>query len=428
MKVEFIRHASILIDCGEDKILCDPWFTGTAFDDGWKHVNNSDLDINDLDFNYIWYSHEHPDHFSVSDLKRLKRKDITILFQETMDNKVKNFCKKEGFKVIELEHLKSYELNQDLNIINGTDGFDSWLCVKHKGKTVLNLNDCRLDSEENLSVVKNTVGNIDGLYTQFGYANWAGNDGDSKGPEIARRILYAQIKNQIEILKPEAIIPFASYVFFCHEENSYWNSTAVEISESFEKMNQMHNNVCVTYPNDIWTVGEDWDISKSYSNIEKYTDDLELALSQKLCTSETYGVEILHESFVKMITKIKKDNNYDSILSLGLKPSIVHITDLDLIISFDITTDKLEIVDEGSFDVSMSSNSFKYLMDHKWGRGTIMINGRFSANYSRAGKFWQQTMIYYANNLGKSYPETLSKNAVLNGSNYTLELMREWDL
>ena len=58
---------------------------------------------------HIWFSHEHPDHFSVKDLKYIYNlnKDIKILFQETLDKRVINFCKNLGFTVIEVKIIKN---------------------------------------------------------------------------------------------------------------------------------------------------------------------------------------------------------------------------------------------------------------------------------------------------------------------------------
>ena len=71
MKIKFINHASVIFDCGDVKILTDPWYSGSAFNNGWDLLAQNDTDINDLDFNYLWYSHEHPDHFSLVDLKKI---------------------------------------------------------------------------------------------------------------------------------------------------------------------------------------------------------------------------------------------------------------------------------------------------------------------------------------------------------------------
>lgn len=425
MKIKFIQHASIIIDCGKNKILCDPWFTGTAFNDGWKSIHDSEVNINDLDFNYIWFSHEHPDHFSVPDLKKLKRKDIKILYQETIDNKVRDYCTNAGFEVIELKPFEKTKLDDDLVIVNGTDGFDSWLYVKNNGKTLLNLNDCRLDGEEVLSDVRTKLGKIDTLLTQYGYACWAGNDGDEKGPKIARKIIKSQLQNQISILQPNSIIPYASFIYFCHEENAYWNKNAITITEAYEFMSEMHKNIHVLYPNDEYKIGESWD--KNKKNIDLYEKDFQNSLNKPKYTSISYNLSDLEESFQKMVIKLKTNNDWDSILDIGLAPAIVRLKDTGITVIFDITSDSLQITNL-PWDIEMSSDSLKYMMDFAWGRGTVMINGRLKAKYNKIDNFWKQTMIYYANNIGKSYPKTLSKDNVLKNSNFQLELMREWEL
>ena len=199
------------------------------------------------------------------------KKKITILFQETIDNKVKDFCINNGFKVLELKPSAPTKLSKDLEIINGTDGFDSWLCVKSPEKTILNLNDCRLDDIEILTSVKNQIGNIDALYTQFGYANWAGNPNDKKGPTIGRKIVESQLKNQIEVLSPNLVVPFASFVWFCHEENSFWNELSIGIKESYDFLKSIANKVAIFYPGDNWIVGEEWKTNDS--NIALYELD-----------------------------------------------------------------------------------------------------------------------------------------------------------
>ena len=59
-------------------------------------------------------------------------------------------------------------------------GFDSYLHYKNKKYSVLNLNDCQVYDKEELQELSKKVGKIDYLFTQFGYANWAGNEGDNE--------------------------------------------------------------------------------------------------------------------------------------------------------------------------------------------------------------------------------------------------------
>ena len=66
-RIRFVNHASVVLECDGINILTDPWFNGSVFDNGWKLIyENSKNDIKDIINNvqYIYISHEHPDHFS----------------------------------------------------------------------------------------------------------------------------------------------------------------------------------------------------------------------------------------------------------------------------------------------------------------------------------------------------------------------------
>ena len=78
-KIQFLNHSCILIISKEIRILCDPWFKGDAFDNGWSLLCDESHDINELDFDYIFISHEHPDHFNIPTLKSLKKEDDIYL-------------------------------------------------------------------------------------------------------------------------------------------------------------------------------------------------------------------------------------------------------------------------------------------------------------------------------------------------------------
>ena len=114
MKIQFFNHACFSIENQNIVLLNDPYLSGTAFNNGW------DLILDNINFkfdlskkNYIYYSHEHPDHFSIQFLQSINeedRKSITILYQKTKDGKVKNFVKKLGFNVIEVSDKEKYKL------------------------------------------------------------------------------------------------------------------------------------------------------------------------------------------------------------------------------------------------------------------------------------------------------------------------------
>jgi L-ascorbate metabolism protein UlaG (beta-lactamase superfamily) len=121
MQIEFVNHASLILKSGEVRLLCDPWLEGRAFNDGWALLSPTKFAYDDFrDITHIWFSHEHPDHFSPACIKRISeehRAQITVLFQETLDKKVVEFCRQLGFKdVLELPSGARYALAPDFHI------------------------------------------------------------------------------------------------------------------------------------------------------------------------------------------------------------------------------------------------------------------------------------------------------------------------
>ncbi|MDA8766166.1 hypothetical protein N9M63_01270 [Candidatus Pelagibacter bacterium] len=89
--IQLINHASISIKLSKDTyLLSDPWYEGSAFDNGWKllYENNDESILQILDkINYIFISHEHPDHFSIifflkNILNILKKKKSQLFFNK----------------------------------------------------------------------------------------------------------------------------------------------------------------------------------------------------------------------------------------------------------------------------------------------------------------------------------------------------------
>ncbi|HQX07121.1 MAG TPA: MBL fold metallo-hydrolase, partial [Zoogloea sp.] len=66
-----MNHSCIVLESPGTRVLCDPWFEGTAFNDGWRLLVEHSHRIDEIPCDYIWLSHEHPDHFSIPTLRRL---------------------------------------------------------------------------------------------------------------------------------------------------------------------------------------------------------------------------------------------------------------------------------------------------------------------------------------------------------------------
>jgi hypothetical protein len=259
------------------RLISDPWLVGTVFHDGWALTARTVMTFDDFkDITHIWFSHEHPDHFFPDNLKRIPeayRRRIQVLYQETRDKKVVRFCQKLGFgSVTELRPRTWIPLGEGVQVLNCPNDTnwlaDSWLCARTPGRTLLNLNDCGAHGQ--LEAIKELVGEVDVLATQFSFAQWVKNAEAVDHRRAHERRVLQDVKAQIDVLKPKYVIPFASFVWFCTEDNFYLNAEKNTITDvcTFVRENTAAGPIAM-YPGDRWTVGEPHDSSAAISRFER---------------------------------------------------------------------------------------------------------------------------------------------------------------
>lgn len=406
MNIEFVNHSSFIVSHNNISLIIDPWIEGTAFYDGWALIAPTAFTYNNFEHvTHIWFSHEHPDHFSPANIKAIPphiRQNITVLYQKTADRKVVDFCKNVGFKqVVELD-AKWHTLAPGFDIYNKphTDG-DSWLAIKAGGKTLLNVNDCVFDTPAELQKVKKVCGNIDVLFTQFSYAQWVGNiNNEAQHIKQAKRKVE-EIKRQVEILKPEYIIPFASFVWFCHADNFYLNKCINRIDYIYHILTSQTQAIpVILYPGDAWQPGT---THNSAPALKRWT--------------EQYNNQIKHENALQnhVVSKdelIVNAKKFASILAAKnpvfiklLKPTTIYVTCWQQAYTFSI---KNGLVNSSKSyddcDIALSADMLNYTFKHLWGGSTMRVNGRYQLPAN--GKFFNVKMYYQIaqlNNFNQSF-------------------------
>ena len=390
--LQFLNHSSLILTTPKTKVLCDPWFKGTAFSDGWSLLYDNSHNINELEFDYIWMSHEHPDHFSTPTLRELN-KSCTFLFQETKDKKVKKYLEEKGHSVIELKNKEETKIG-DLKITCIVcDGFDSSLLVKYPdGKVLLNINDAMaLDDIE--------VDKVDLLTFQYSYANWAGNKGDRKIPKYLQSIIDDKNDKAIAKFKPTAIMAFASFVYFSHEENFYWNDNNW-IDHVFNKYRYNQSTLIFPKPDQsisLYKLDKGNYVNKNKSAKTFWKDKHKnLTIKDKV---KPLSLDQIEDRYLKFNKKLNEENTIDSDLFLNIK-----ITDIDKTIKVGLVETSFEVVDEEEM-ISVSSETAGFLFTQLFARGTVCVNSRVSFNYKTAHKFFLFFFIPYANNIGIYFKE-----------------------
>jgi UDP-MurNAc hydroxylase len=406
MKIEWVNHASFIVDVDGISLICDPWIEGRVFNSSWAHIASSTFDYSDFSkITHIWFSHEHPDHFFPPNLKKIPehlREKITVLYQKSKDGKVIEFCRKLGFQIMELEPLQEVRLNEYVTIVNDkvANDSDSWLYFKSSSGNFLNLNDCVFNKQSELEKIKQITGELDILFTQFSYANWVGNSQDDtlKNKHAEEKLL--EIKRNVSIFKPTYTIPFASYVWFCNEANYHMNFNVNKIDNVYRFINTLDTKALVFYPGDVWKIKDECNADAA---IEKYLSDFDNQLTKKELThNEQISFETLKLAANMYQERHLKKNNRRKLKSYP--PFFAFLTDWNETISFSYRAGlKLEPgVLEKDADISFSCQNLKYCFDFDWGWSTIMVAGTFekpeNGKFSRIEEYqWISTL----NNVGK---------------------------
>jgi len=249
MQVTFISHASVLVRTEGGAVLSDPWFEGKVFNNGWALVSRPHpVDYASID--YIWISHEHPDHLSFPTLKRIPeqhKRRLTILYQRHASPRIVEAIKKLGFaRIVELPLYRWFTVAPGLDVLCGSHGqMDSFLAVRDRSGCVVDLNDCYFNAHQ-LRYIKRLVGDISLAFAQFSFANWVGNEADEIGESAQKE---TELRLCHDILQPQHLVPFASFVYFCNAENARMNAW-INTPETIRQLDL--RRLEFMYPGDTW--------------------------------------------------------------------------------------------------------------------------------------------------------------------------------
>lgn len=411
--LQFVNHASILVKHGEISLLSDPWYQGDAFHKGWNLIHElKDNEIIALldHVTHLWISHEHPDHFSILFFKKfgekLKANNIQILFQNTNDKRVESFLSKSGYNLKIISFDSWIKISNNFEILCFKDGFyDSGLAIKTSDKTILNLNDCVIKDKSRCKEVLKITGECDILASQFSYAAWKGGVENVSWRKLAAKEKIDALKLQASYFKPKVIVPFASYVYFSNNANSYLNDAANKPSDVVNAFIGYDSKINIMKPFEIFEdIESDIDNTSSLNFWEKALKAIDM---NNLKEYEIVSFDQLEDSFGKYKDRIFQNNTkwfmrlvrYLSPIP-AFKPVVIRITDLDINIRLDIFSDSIQKCSADA-DISMYSESLNFVLSNTFGFDTLTVNGCFEevskSGFSRVAR---SLAIENLNNMG----------------------------
>ncbi len=245
MEVTYIGHACMMMRAGGKTILMDPWLTDPTYHGTWWHYPPLAIGVDDLPkIDYLYISHEHPDHFDPPTLERLD-KSIEIIIANFEKKRFRDRLRSLGFENIrELDFHKEYQpegAGMTLRLIAPDRAWDdSAILVRDPESTIFNVNDCHL-SDETLAELGTTF-DIDLAFLTFTGASQYPNCFELS-PESRRERALASKRSHVEefvnwakLLRTKRAVPAAgNFALLAKEQlfmndDSYSNSPADAIA------------------------------------------------------------------------------------------------------------------------------------------------------------------------------------------------------
>jgi UDP-MurNAc hydroxylase len=424
--ITFVNHASVLIKGVNQSILTDPWYEGDAFHRGWRLLyENKDNEIEKVlnDTNFIWISHEHPDHFSISFFRKYKPliidRKIVILFQSRKDKRVFEFLKKSGFHSIELSSGEPFILEDGFTVRVIKDQFyDSALLVNVGGKSIFNLNDCPIHSQRRISAFKKQYGTCDILLTQFSYAAWKGGRDNFAWRRSAAKDRLSSLVRQGKTLQAKTVIPFASFVYFANVLNSYLNDAMNTPQRVIDFCRVANADFRCLFLKPMESLHLDDPRPKQKESSSSFWEDNFNAEKTYIQYTTSTSIETLSRLFRHYCGRLKKNNSWWLIklcsrLHLAFRPIAVKLLDTGEVILVDLAN---ENICESTLEpeIALHSESLAFIFKFPYGFDTLGVNGTFEElKHGGFSKFTKTFAIENLNNLGYSFKLALALNVNL---------------
>lgn len=378
MELTLVGHASFLVEAGPVRLLSDPWYVGAAFNESWSLHPQPEVPDDLFDrITHLWISHEHPDHLSIPTLRSIpeeRRAQITLLYQRHWSGTVFEWISSLGFgRAVELRHGEEHDLGGGVQVrLFQVRHEDAALAVHHEGATLLNLNDGK-PSAGTLRRLRQRLGPIDVLLSQFSPAGWPGNPDDDDRLAATSANALAQLIRQADVLGPRHVVPCASFVRFSHEENAFMNRAINRMDRVRDALGS--ERAAVLSPGETWRVDEA--PGGSPAAVARYVEAVDAIPGLPLTSHGPITFEDVVSAAQARMEAFH--HAYHAALLRRVGAVTFDLTDLGRSLTLDVGT---RTVVEGppgqaAGRVELSSQAAWYTFEHRWGVPTLLISGRF---------------------------------------------------
>ena len=243
LEIYQLNHASLLIVMGQVRLLTDPWYEGTAFDEGWKlRWDNPEAIALAATATHLWVSHPHSDHLHLPTLQKICQINPNII---VLANRSYNYDMCGQFQALGFGSVQPFGENQTIYLTEhctlqriSSGIIDSMLVIRWNNVTILNLNDCVLQKRA-LRTIARRIGKIDLLLCNFNHAGKLLHFPE-KTPEEVQETLKAHYRHQTRLLAPNYVLPYASHHQYASPFSIRQNLSMLEPDDLVEAAPDIH--------------------------------------------------------------------------------------------------------------------------------------------------------------------------------------------
>jgi UDP-MurNAc hydroxylase len=404
MKIHFVGHACVVVECVDTSILMDPWLFGKIFNDSWSLLPEPKFDHAMLDkVDYIWLSHEHPDHCHFPTLDSFPaefKARVTVLFQDRDYAKVFGALRKLGYQRFKrLPHRVVVPLSDQPDATKvycyHAGLMDSALAVLGQGQVIFNANDARISAGECKGIL-NDVGHVDVLLNQFSIAAYAGFEPHEEYlPQRAKQILE-NVSSVHRAMAAKVTIPFASFMYFSSLDNKYVNKFVNSARDAAGYLTEHGQSAAVLYPGDTFEVGVEHDSSHALAQF----DQLPGVDERTYDPIEGKTMPEIVAAYASLAAHMRE--KYSMLLLRMLRRVTIRIPDLDKTVAFNLADGGLEEISNANEpDLVINSQPLWFGFRFPFGFQTLGVSARFKLlrNFSN----WKFHRILFSLNNGGIY-------------------------
>lgn len=427
-KIELITHACATISDNRSRIIFDPWFFGTAFNDGWKLPNEVDITRTSLDtITHTCITHEHPDHFHIPTLKRINDEwNPIFLIQETSDRRMANYIRKVlGKKVIELRDGQRYAVSPSISIEIYSHGhMDSFALVKAENNYILNINDCVLKTKRSLEHVRKRIKNrkIDVLMSQYSFASYSGNAEESRKLKQSAKQHLEWIEQRSEFFQPQVFVPFASGIEWCASENKYLNEFSVKASDVEKTLLQTRKPPAVLKPYTNHTIlFNNLEITSKEIRHDEKEESAKIQIVKQKDSREQRLLDEIEEISARAKKELDQKNHMWTSKIMKILGAIRILEKILVEIQLEsgqkeyyelspgliikkLEKENKELSNKYENEIAMKIDSLAYCFLNQYGAETLWVNSRFRIKKGKAKSFFKHFYCSILTNQGFSFP------------------------